>query len=88
MDDERPNKSSPRWVIVVVLLLATIVLYVLSTGPAVWLRNRGAISQEQLLAVYAPLSWLYDVVPFFKDALDAYLWLWVGDSQAPPATKS
>jgi len=86
MDEKRPNKSSSVWVIVIVLLLlGSGPLYVLSTGPAVWLMARGALRREQLVTIYAPLVWLQMRSSTFNDALESYMGLWVPPPQ-PPAT--
>ena len=54
MDDQR---SKPRPIATVALLLIWLVFtfYVLSTGPSVWLRDHGYLSQESLEAIYFPL---------------------------------
>jgi len=82
MQSDPPHKPSPPWAVAIILLLAVIVLYILSTGPAVWLRDHGVITQEQLLTAYAPIAWLDQNVPFFRQALEAYLGLW---AKPPPA---
>jgi len=50
------QKSSAVWIVVIMLLLTSLPLYLLSTGPAVWLRERGAITQETILMIYAPMA--------------------------------
>src|SRR3954447_1872982 len=73
MVKERSNKSSPVWTVVILLLLASVPLYVLSTGPAIWLRDHGMVSQQTLVIVYAPIGWLNRNVPVFRDAFQSYL---------------
>ena len=73
MDEKRTARSIVVWLIAI---FAFMPLYLLSTGPAVLLRDRGAISQEAMLRVYAPVGWLYNHVPFFAQAMESYLRLW------------
>jgi hypothetical protein len=37
MDNQRPSNSSRAGVVIVLLPMAIVLLYLLSTGPAVWL---------------------------------------------------
>ena len=63
-----------------VLVLALIVqpsLYVLSVGPAVRLREMGAVTESDLERVYFPLVWLDRNMPPFRRVLDWYTELWV-----------
>jgi len=41
--------------------------------------KHGMITERDLYTVYAPFTWLVEHVPFFSKALEAYIWLWVGD---------
>jgi hypothetical protein len=78
MDEKR--QTSPVILAILVSLFGACVLYVLSAGPAVMLRDRGMISQDTILTIYAPLrliQWLGPIDSLF----DAYLSLWSN----PPA---
>ena len=41
----------------ILLVLALLTLYVLSSGPATWLNMHGYISAETVKTIYDPLSW-------------------------------
>ena len=73
MDEKRTARLIAIWLIAV---FAFVPLYLLSTGPAVLLRDRGVLSQEAMQRVYAPVGWLYNHVPFFAQAMESYLRLW------------
>jgi hypothetical protein len=84
MDNERQSKSSPFAAILIVLLIALPTLYFLSVGPAVCLRDHGMINQGTLLTVYAPVAWMDQNVPMFRQALESYVHLWA----SPPPEAS
>ena len=73
MDQKRTARSITVWLIAV---LALVSLYLLSTGPAVWLRDSGLLSRETFFRLYAPVGWLYRHVPFFSQLLELYLRFW------------
>jgi hypothetical protein len=53
------------------------VLYVLSTGPAVWLLNRGVLTHESpIWFVYAPITAVVATWPRCEGALTWYLHFW------------
>jgi hypothetical protein len=78
VDQNRDEHRSPGvrplsvWLVVVPL---TCMLYLLSTGPAVALRNSGIISQATFISIYAPIGWLTRFAPFNR-LLEWYLSLW------------
>jgi hypothetical protein len=60
MDDPRRNPSAPAAIILAAIAIS-LVMYVLSVGPAMWLNNRGRLPSSILdsaLLIYAPLDWL------------------------------
>ena len=65
------------------MLFALVPLYVLSIGPAVWLRTHNVITHDTLVTVYYPISWLERKSPTFAEPIEAYCRLWVG--KGPPA---
>ncbi|MBN1675315.1 MAG: hypothetical protein JXR37_30020 [Kiritimatiellae bacterium] len=68
-------------------MLVFFLLYVLSVGPAVVLMAGCPVVEPYFYAVYAPLVWLGDQVPWLGKALGAYAdqWLrWVGFSGFGP----
>jgi hypothetical protein len=85
MDNGRPNKSSPVWIIVIVLLLASVPLYLLSVGLAVWLYSRDVFTRNQIQTVYAPIGWLELRNPTFARVLRDYVNLWVSPPPQQPA---
>ena len=52
------------------LIGAVVVLYVLSSGPAVYLRERGFVSKQVVITIYAPL------IGVDSDRLDSYIHWW------------
>ncbi len=76
MDDERNESDSARKWLIVAPLFAMPVLYVLSTGPAVLLRDRGVITQDSFLCFYLPVAWAIQHLSYFHVALNFYLELW------------
>jgi hypothetical protein len=72
-ESNRQGRSGAVITIVVVFLLA---LYVLSPGPLMLLHSRGVFTDGQLqalVAVWAPLQWLYDEVAFVQAFYDWYM---------------
>lgn len=73
------RSSGPAVAVLALLLMLLPVLYVLSIGPAVWLHDRGLMSNgldEIAEVVYAPLDWAADASPLIEDPLDFYIELW------------
>jgi hypothetical protein len=83
---ERERRSAWTAVATAALLLAP-VLYVLSTGPAVWMYDRGVIP-DHVFIVYAPIEWAADRVPPIEKAMLWYLAMWEGERRvaAPSPT--
>jgi hypothetical protein len=69
------KRSAPVIVVWLIAIFALVSLYLLSTGPAVLLRDKGIISQQTIVRVYTPVQWLYGV-PFFAGAMESYLSFW------------
>ena len=78
MDEPRANKSSLVWPIVVVLSLASVPLYVLSIGPAIYLLNAGAVSRQPVEVFYGPLVWAAEHCGPLDYVLKRYIALWLG----------
>jgi hypothetical protein len=78
----RKHPSATFWVtVVVVVALVAIASYPLSLGPAIWLRDRGIISEAGFESVSAPLVILLQMLPdpvgnAIYEALDSYVILW------------
>lgn len=73
-DPRRSGFGTLGWIVVVLL-----VVYPLSTGPAVKLAEHDMVSDTTLEIVYAPLIWLTEHCPPVKDFFDWYLsdvWKW------------
>ena len=58
-------------------MLALAAIDLLSTGPAVVLRESGLISPKAFFRIDAPVGWLYKIVPFFGAAVDWYAEVWI-----------
>jgi len=54
-------------------LFAAIVLYVLSIGPAIWLRNAGLLPEAWLYGCYSPIQTAYDRSKLCRHCLDLYV---------------
>jgi hypothetical protein len=67
-----------------VMLFALVLLYVLSIGPAVWLRTNNVITHDTLVSVYYPISWLETKSPLFAEPIEAYCRLWAGNGPPTP----
>jgi hypothetical protein len=84
MADERKSTGSEARggagsvVVMALLLLCAMLplLYVLSTGPAIWCVRQGALSDDQFLTFYFPLAWLYLNIDAARAFFDWYLAFW------------
>ena len=74
MEENRKKKGGAVVVTiaVVVILLVLPVLYVLSSGPAMWLAGHGYISGELDYSLYTPLEWVREKSARFRHAIDWY----------------
>jgi hypothetical protein len=77
MEDARPTTKAAASPVVaatlIFLLLVAPLLYLLSTGPAVWLAQQGYIRPEWVERVYAPLGYLVDNSKWFETLITWYL---------------
>ena len=64
---EPRGQSVSRWLTVLSL---AVVLYVLSSGPAVYLRERGFVSKQMVRVIYTPL------IPFESGSFESYIGWW------------
>jgi hypothetical protein len=73
-NDRQPRRASAGWLVV---FIATVLLavYVLSTGPILWLGKHGYVSAG-IGVIYAPLVLLAELSPFIRDVLNWYVGLW------------
>lgn len=53
------------------ILGLAVILYFLSAGPAVYLRERGVLSKQMVITIYAPL------IGIDNDRFDDYLGWWI-----------
>jgi hypothetical protein len=67
-----PKSNTSTWVITVTVVLLA---YVLSTGPAMLLMDKGYISSGAVEAFYYPLRMLLPI-PGFTKIMSAYLLWW------------
>jgi len=61
------------------IVMAIVVFYVLSIGPAYWLGERGVLSAEYFDTAYFPLIWLTDRSEAAHEVVSWYLdefWSW------------
>jgi hypothetical protein len=63
-----------KWTLAAVTILPT--LYVLSSGPAIWMSGGEERMPEWLLTMYWPLRLIPDGPEFIEDAFIWYLGLW------------
>jgi hypothetical protein len=77
MDEDADKRRVGRRVsLALVIVLALLVLYALSIGPALWLAFNGYLGYQTFDVVYWPLISIAHVFPAIKDALDWYCPLW------------
>lgn len=76
MADEGSDRRR-GWLWAGLALLALLVFYVLSVGPAVMMVEKTGVGGEVGEVAYAPLKWLRDNTPLEKP-LDAYVDFWAG----------
>ncbi len=81
MTDDTPTKRKPGAGFYAAVLLALSLTYVLSFGPACYLLGHGALSRQQIKAVYRPV---FSVVDFGPSQLSQGIWdyarWWGGES--------
>ncbi len=85
------SRRKATFTICVAVLLLTPILYVLSSGPAVWLTYRGYIpdgSQGPAARLYAPLLAIADRSELCSDLLRRYWVLWLPDGERLHAYES
>lgn len=73
------SRLPARWVTIALLLIVPSTLYVLSAGPAVWLNERGRISQQTwklLVTLYEPMNGIAGAYRPIGAAWSWYLELW------------
>jgi hypothetical protein len=75
MSDHRKTGSGLLALIGVAVLLLP-VLYVASLGPAVYLHERGVLSNETGETIYAPLMLLADRSESFRTTMERYAEWW------------
>ena len=71
--DQRRRSSLAVWLVVAAVSLLP--LYALSTGPAVWLRDRGYVRDEALM-IYWPLEKLCQNCTPARKGFQLYLSCW------------
>ncbi|MEO5916552.1 MAG: hypothetical protein ABIS50_20110 [Luteolibacter sp.] len=75
-DEEKKGRAGTTLSIVVISLL----LYVLSVGPAVIVVSRNSYLLPYYMKIYAPINWLCKLAPSLNDPLSNYMDWWVGSS--------
>ena len=73
---QRPTNKSAAIIILAVVLLP--VVYVLSTGPAVWPIHHGLVDEGWVHAFYSPFNWAMERLPTCDAIMQPYLSLWDG----------
>jgi hypothetical protein len=76
MTDNPRRTKGGGWAVLAVGLVVVPILYVLSSGPAIWLGHKGVLPVEFILVVYSPIDWACDSSESFKRALEWYIDLW------------
>jgi hypothetical protein len=69
MSEKRKNPGLPFWV--TVALVAVLVLYPLSFGPACWIASRTEWLRPTVPIVYKPMTFIVDIGP---QRLDDFVW--------------
>ena len=83
MDAEHPTSPRQLLVRVAATLLALVVLYGLSAGPAVYLAPKLRPDSKVLAHFYAPLDWVLKHTPLEESYYEYLLW-WVRLAGADP----
>ncbi len=65
-----------RCITAVFVCFGIVLLYPLSTGPAMWCTERGFISERTIETIYSPLSNVTARIPFLYWLLDEYVVWW------------
>jgi hypothetical protein len=85
MSDEPKKWDRKRWLWRAAwTLIALPAIYVLSSGPANWLSNRGYIDFDALMGVYDPLDTICDKNEAVSEFYSWYLRLFI--KRPPPGT--
>jgi hypothetical protein len=83
---QKDKSSAPLVAVFVVLLTIAPLLYVLSIGPALLLLKERVISERTWQRIYVPVVWPACQTKVTREALFAYMKLWMEEgSQSPPA---
>jgi len=79
MDEER--KTSHGGAVIFATVAASLVCYVLSMGPAIWLMDHDYLPMYLVMYVYMPIDMLATAFTPLGRALSWYLSLWQGVMQ-------
>ena len=77
MERQQETRAQPLAVSIIVVLLMLPVVYVLSTGPAVWLISRGYLDDDAARWFYTPLEWLAERSEMIQGWFQWYVSLFV-----------
>ncbi|HTB85871.1 MAG TPA: hypothetical protein VK742_19665 [Candidatus Sulfotelmatobacter sp.] len=76
-DDSKSDGRHHLFPWTVTLLIVIPIIYLLSVGPALWLRDKTGIGHSpwvsSLSVIYQPFKWMYLHSAGFKNFMDAYL---------------
>lgn len=72
-----PKKRGSEWPVRVTLWIALLALYVLSSGPMLYLRERGILHDGLFFTIYLPLYIAEVNCEPFHQALESYDGFWV-----------
>lgn len=78
MREEKHHAAASPVITAVLLVLLLPILYVASTGPALWLKRNGFMTDSTLDTIYCPLIWAAERTEL-KTHLRQYALLWVKD---------
>jgi hypothetical protein len=76
-DDFKPGDRTRFLAWAAAVVIAIPILYIMSVGPALWLRDKTGIGHSPWVSsfsvVYEPFKWIYLHSTGFKNFMDAYL---------------
>lgn len=74
MSNDQPKSPYPGMIASSIAgLLILLMVYILSTGPAIWLVEQGYANEEPLRYVYSPIGQCMRICPPFERAMMWYI---------------
>jgi hypothetical protein len=75
MSEDRQERNWNHSLLISVVLLMLPLLYFLSSGPAIYLMNRGYMSHDTFILIYRPIGWATKI-SWLDTVIQWYSHLW------------